>query len=82
MARQGIEDVVRAHLIEDLLFGDDSVTIDRDTDLFDLGLDSLGINRLVVLLERRFSVRVPDAEVVADNFRGIEAIVALVSRLR
>ncbi len=77
-----IEKVLRRHLVDDLLFGDTSVTLDRGTDLFELGLDSLGISRLVVLLERRAGVAVPDAEVVADNFRDIGAILQLVTRLR
>ncbi len=73
---------IRAHLVEDLFFGDPSVSVDGDTDLFELGLDSLGINRLVVFIERTLDVTIPDEAVVQENFRTIDALVALVSGLR
>jgi len=45
-------------------------------------VDSLGINRLVVFIERRFRVRIGDDEIVAENFRTLEALVTLVQKAR
>lgn len=75
-----IEKIVRKQIVEDLFFGDESTAIDADADLFTLGLDSLGVNRLVVFLERRFGVRIADTEIVRDNFQSIHALVQLVQK--
>ena len=76
-----IERALREQIVEDLFFGDEETEIAVDADLFELGLDSLGVNRLVVFVERRFGVRVVDDEIVAENFRTLEALVSLVQRL-
>ncbi len=73
---------LRAYLVDELFFGDPDAILGTDDDLFELGLDSLGVNRLVVFIERRLEARVPDAEVVADHFRTLRALVALVERCR
>ena len=78
----GIEKALRGQIVEDLFFGDAGVEIASDADLFELGVDSLGVNRLVVFIERRFRVRVGDDEIVADNLRTLGALVALVQRHR
>lgn len=81
MDAAGIERALREQIVEDLFFGDGSTEIAGDADLFELGVDSLGVNRLVVFIERRFGVRVGDDEIVAENFRTLKALVALVQRL-
>lgn len=77
-----IEAALREQIAEDLFFGDTDVELASDADLFELGLDSLGVNRLVVFLERRLKVRVGDDDIVADNFRTLAALLALVQRSR
>ena len=79
MTDDTIANAVRSWLVDELFFGDPT-PIEDGEDLFELGLDSLGITRLVVFLERRFSVRIPDSEVVADHVRSVRALVALVRR--
>lgn len=70
-----------AHLVDELFFGDPGAALAPGDDLFELGLDSLGIQRLLVWLERRAKVRIPDSEVVADHFRTVGDIAVLVERL-
>ena len=82
MVAAGIERALRAQIVEDLFFGDEETEIAGDADLFELGVDSLGINRLVVFIERRFRVRIGDDEIVAENFRTLEALVTLVQKAR
>ncbi len=74
-----IEDLLRAHLLDDLFFGEPGV-IEPDDDLFELGLDSMGVTRLVVFAERRLGSRIPDRDVVAAHFGTLRALVALVQR--
>ena len=49
--------------------------------LFESGvLDSFGLPDLVAELEKRFSVRVPDSELLPANFASIEAIDTYLAR--
>ena len=69
------------HLRDELFFGDPGARLDVDDDLFELGLDSLAIQRLVVRIERKLRVRVSDSDVVAENFRTVRALVTMVEGL-
>ena len=71
--------LLRQHLLDDLFFGEPG-TIDLDDDLFDLGLDSMGVTRLLVFAERRLGARIPDSEVVHAHFVTLRALAALVAR--
>ena len=51
-------------------------------DLFTLGLDSLRIMRLLVFLEERLKVIIPDQEITSERLASIDAIVALVGSHR
>lgn len=82
MDAETIERALREQIVEDLFFGDEGVEVASDDDLFELGVDSLGVNRLVVFIERRFGVRIGDDEIVADNFRTLRSLVTLVQRHR
>lgn len=52
-----------------------------DADLLSAGIvDSLGILRLVAFMEERFGVKVPDEDVVFENFQSIKAMAGYVSQ--
>ena len=54
--------------------------LDRDTSLIDSGvIDSTGVLELVAFLERRFGVRIEDAEVTPEQLDTIARIEALVA---
>jgi acyl carrier protein len=54
--------------------------VQADEDLLERGaLDSAGIAQLLEFLQDRFGVVVEDDELVVDNFRSIDAIVALIA---
>ena len=80
MTDDALRTALTRHLVDELFFGDPDASLKPDGDLFDQGLDSMAIHRLVVFMERSFRVRVPDSEVIADNFRTLDALVALVRR--
>ena len=52
----------------------------KDTDsLLEAGIvDSMGIQVLISYLEKTFSIKVQDDEIIPDNFESIAAIVNLV----
>ena len=58
-------------------------TIEADQDIFSLGyINSLFAMELVMFIEKTFSVTVPNEELRIDNFRTVEAMSALVERVR
>lgn len=73
-----IRDFVVAELLDGA--GDD---LTSQTPLLEWGiLDSFSIPRLVAFLDERFGVQVPDDELSPADFASIEAIAAVVARVR
>jgi acyl carrier protein len=57
--------------------------ITDDTPLLDHGvIDSMGLMQLVMFIEEQTGVRVPDEEVLPDNFQSVTSIEQLVERLQ
>ncbi len=49
--------------------------LSEDEDLLSSGiLDSLGILQLVAYIEKSFGIRIPDEDVVFENFQSIQSI--------
>jgi acyl carrier protein len=65
---------VKTLLAERLQVAADVATIDDDTTLADLGLDSTAILSLVVGLEDEFDIEIPDRDINPDNFSRVDAI--------
>jgi len=62
--------------------GGDAATIDENTQLIDSGvIDSMALMRLIAFVEERANVRIPDEEVLPENFQSISDIESLVDRL-
>jgi len=50
--------------------------LSENEDLLSSGiLDSLGILQLVAFIEKSFGIRIPDEDVVFDNFQSVSAMV-------
>ena len=78
---QSVQSEIRAFIVENFLFGDDSQPLDPDMSLIDNDLvDSTGILELVSFLEQRFGIAVADAEIVPANLDTIGRIGAYVGR--
>ncbi|UFJ42465.1 phosphopantetheine-binding protein [Brevibacillus humidisoli] len=56
------------------------VALEVDTDLLDLGLDSINFVRLIVLLEERLSIRIADDDVLLAHFSTPARIDQLLNR--
>ena len=73
-------ETVKAYVVENFLFGDDS-RINPETDFLENGiLDSTGVLELVGFLEEKFGIRVEDDEVVPDNMNSLEKITLYISK--
>ena len=66
-------------LVREKLF-DGGAPMTVETDLFAAGLDSMGIMQLMISIEERFGVRVPESAVTRDNFSTASSLAALVRR--
>ena len=54
--------------------------LELSQDLFDNGLDSLGVLRLLAMLEDEFSIVIHDEELVLENFQTPKNLVDLVEK--
>jgi acyl carrier protein len=73
-------ETVKAYVVENFLFGDDS-RIGPGTDFLENGiLDSTGVLELVGFLEEKFGIRVEDDELVPDNMNSLEKITLYISK--
>jgi acyl carrier protein len=57
------------------------VSIDRDTPFKQLGVDSLSIIAVVLFVERKFGIRIPEDDLIPDNLGSINAVAACCYRL-
>lgn len=73
--------VIRAFIVENFLFGDDSQPLAADLSLIDNDLiDSTGILELVGFLEERFAISIADADIVPANLDTIDRIAGFIAR--
>jgi acyl carrier protein len=74
-----IENQLRAFIVENFLFGDESLAIDSTTSLIENDVvDSTGILEIVAFIEERFGITMLDDEITPDNLDSIERIVSFV----
>ena len=48
--------------------------IDAATELQDAGIDSFSIVEIILFIERKYGVAIPDDKMVPENFRTLEAL--------
>ena len=72
-----------ADYIADVWMDGDSESLEPETPITELNIiDSLGIFDLVHFLQSQFGITVPLHEISLTNFRSVNAISAMVDRLR
>lgn len=71
--------LIKEFVLSNLLKSRDGEDL-KDTDsLIEKGIiDSLGIMKLIVYLEKEFDVKITDAELTPENFENIETVSQLV----
>jgi acyl carrier protein len=76
-------ETIEKFLVEELAAGQGGAGLDHGEDLLAAELiDSLGIQELVTFLESTYGIKVGDDDLVAENFRSVDAIAALVEAKR
>jgi acyl carrier protein len=60
---------------------ENGVRIENDTAFRQLGIDSLSIIAIVLFIERKFGVRIPEEELIPENLESINAVAACCFRL-
>ena len=70
-------DRIRALINQSFAHEDEPLVVEPDDDLLGV-LDSLQVLRMVVELERTFSIKIGNGEITADNFRTLAALAGFV----
>jgi len=75
------EDLSR--FIAERLLQDPTAKIDPAESLLDRGaIDSVGLLNLITFVEQRTGVRVPEDEMIPENFESVVAIEAFIERMK
>jgi len=59
----------------------EGVKIAADTDLKQVGIDSFSTVEIILFIERKFGVAIPDDKLIPDNFKTLNALAAIVLEL-
>ena len=70
---------LKKYIEENILSGD--VKIDAATNLQHAGIDSFSTVEIILFIERKFGVMIPDDKLVPDNFKTLEALSGIVQEL-
>ncbi len=66
---------LRKFIVENFLFGDETMPFSNEDSLLDRGLiDSTGVLELVAFLQQNFAITIADDEIVPDNLDSILGI--------
>lgn len=76
-SRTDIQTALARHLTEEILLRDEPLA--EDEDLFDAGFDSMSLSRLLVFVEDRFGVVIPDEDVVIDDITTLADMTTFVA---
>lgn len=74
-----IVEEIKKYVEKNILSGD--VTIDASTDLKKAGIDSFSTVEIILFIERRYGVVIPDHKLVPDNFKTLQSLASTVQEL-
>jgi acyl carrier protein len=60
-----IFDALHDHIVNEILLREEP--LGPDDDIFEAGFDSMSLSRVLVFVEQRFGVTIPDEDVVLDE---------------
>jgi acyl carrier protein len=76
MNSESVQEQIHQYIQEEL---NDGIVFDRDANLIQQGLiDSMGVMKLIVFLEKRFDIEIELEEITAENFETLNLISNLV----
>lgn len=59
----------------------EGVQVDASTDLKQAGIDSFSTVEIILFIERKFGVSIPDEKLVPENFKTLQSLAAIVQEL-
>ena len=59
----------------------EAVHIDSETNLKQAGIDSFSTVEIILFIERRFGVSIPDEKLLPENFKTLQALAVIVQEL-
>lgn len=78
LSQADISDQLKKYISTNLV--DTSISVANHTPFHTLGIDSMGIIELVLFLERKFGITLPEGELNPVNFKSIETLTACAFR--
>jgi acyl carrier protein len=79
MTPETIESNIITFLVNNIVAPNTIIT--NTTILRDIGIDSFSIVEIILFIERKYGVVIPDDKLVPENFRTIQALSAIVNKL-
>jgi acyl carrier protein len=74
-----ITEDIKKYIEKNIISSD--VKIDASTNLRQAGIDSFSTVEIILFIERRFGVVIPDDQLIPDNFKTLQALSATVQAL-
>ncbi|MEO6251824.1 MAG: acyl carrier protein [Ferruginibacter sp.] len=74
-----ITEEIKKYIEKNIL--EEAVHIDATTNLKQAGIDSFSTVEIILFIERRFGVSIPDEKLLPDNFKTLQALAATVQEL-
>lgn len=59
----------------------EAVQIDATTNLKQAGIDSFSTVEIILFIERRFGISIPDEKLLPENFKTLQTLAAIVQEL-
>ena len=75
-----IIDDLKGFIGENILSG--NVSIDADTVLKDIGVDSFSIVEIVLFVERKFGKLIPDDKMVPETFQTVRKLAEVIKKIQ
>jgi acyl carrier protein len=70
---------IRKFIMDDILAG--GIKLDAETTLQNAGIDSFSMIEILLFIQSKYNMLVPDNELTPENFRTLSALARLVNKL-
>ncbi|MFC1652873.1 acyl carrier protein [Planctomycetota bacterium] len=77
-----IRNEIRAYIIDNILFGDDSQLSDNASFQETGVLDSAGFLEVITFLEEKYGIAISDSDIVPDNFDTVQRMAVYVETMK
>jgi acyl carrier protein len=76
---QSVEQVLRQYIAENILFSSNGYPYPDQASFLNEGIiDSMNVLELVLFIEQTYKIKVPDQDIVPDNFDSVSKLAAYI----